>query len=78
MSRCTGERQRQKQPAGEVRSVREGTPDKEGIGNCLGRESQVHREMIHWVKNKNKSSRDNRAEHTVGNTSRRFTHLLPA
>lgn len=44
MSRSTGERQRQKQPAGEVRSVREGTPDKEGIGNCLGRESQVHRE----------------------------------
>lgn len=49
--------QKQKQTAGEVRCIRKGTPNNEGsLENCLGRESQIHREMIHWVKNKNKAA----------------------
>lgn len=79
MSRCT-ERGRSKssQQGRWDLSERGHQIKREKLENCLGRESQVHREIIHWVKNKTKSSRDNRAEHTVGNTSRRFTHLLPA
>lgn len=76
MSRCTVERGRSKsRQQGRWDLSERGHQIKE---NCLGRESHIHWEMIHWVKNKNKSSRDNRAERTVGNTSRWFTHLLPA